>query len=47
MLGLKNVGHTAITIAGVELLHRMRKNQFCGPELVADVNDNSSFLAPR
>jgi PAS domain-containing protein len=28
MLGLKNVGHAAITIAGVELLHRIRKGQF-------------------
>ena len=28
MLGLKNFGHAAITIAGVELLHRIRKNQF-------------------
>ncbi|MGP6159784.1 MAG: IS6 family transposase [Vulcanimicrobiaceae bacterium] len=28
MLGFKNFGHAAITIAGVELLHRIRKNQF-------------------
>jgi hypothetical protein len=28
MLGLKNFGHAAITIAGVELLHRIRKGQF-------------------
>ena len=28
MLGLKNFGHAAITIAGVELLHRLGKNQF-------------------
>jgi transposase-like protein len=28
MLGLKNFGHAAITIAGVELLHRIRKDQF-------------------
>jgi len=28
MLGLKSYGHAAITIAGVELLHRIRKNQF-------------------
>jgi hypothetical protein len=26
-LGLKNLGDAAITIAGVELLHRIRKNQ--------------------
>jgi hypothetical protein len=28
MLGLKNFGHGEITIAGVELLHRIRKGQF-------------------
>jgi hypothetical protein len=28
MLGLKNFGHAAITITGVELLHRIRKGQF-------------------
>jgi transposase-like protein len=28
MLGLKDFGHAAITIAGVELLHRIHKNQF-------------------
>jgi hypothetical protein len=28
ILGLKTFGHAAITIAGVELLHRIRKNQF-------------------
>jgi hypothetical protein len=27
MLGLKSYGHAAITIAGVELLHRIRNNQ--------------------
>jgi hypothetical protein len=28
MLGLKNFRHAATTIAGVELLHRIRKRQF-------------------
>jgi transposase-like protein len=28
MLGFKNVDYAAITIAGVELLHRIRKGQF-------------------
>jgi hypothetical protein len=28
MLGLKSYGHAALTVAGVELLHRIRKNQF-------------------
>ena len=28
MLGFKQFGHAAITIAGVELMHRIRKGQF-------------------
>jgi hypothetical protein len=28
MLGFKNFDYAAITIAGVELLHRIRKGQF-------------------
>jgi len=33
MLGLKNFGYTATTIAGVELLHRIHKDQFALDQL--------------
>lgn len=35
MLGFKRFRHAAITIAGVELMHRIRKGQFALSKIVA------------
>ena len=36
MLGFKRFGNAAITIAGIELMHRIRKGQFVPPANIKD-----------
>jgi transposase-like protein len=36
MLGFKRFGNAAITIAGIELMHRIRKGQFVLPANIKD-----------